>query len=299
MTKIHQTSMKPTKNSVAAADEALKSYDFGKAGTSGSKKPIDLSFKEPIKSMDSGFEGCSSSNLHLPPKKRLKSIANVVLKEEASLEKPITFMSYAIEGVEPATNLEDDDRVLRMKKGKGLKRTRETFINDAENVDVVADQEWVLGESSKTNEKIKKTELTKEQLQILDQAIAEAPTFLPQEFINMINEMGDNEITLAITKYLYITYLSPQHMHLSMPLKQIKNAGFLREGELQVLERGIIPMVLLQPLLELTNLVLAKWYAKAKHDGTRNACYILTTNWMEVVRANDLQKYGGSSSMVL
>ncbi|KAK7289691.1 hypothetical protein RIF29_03536 [Crotalaria pallida] len=165
--------------------------------------------------------------------------------------------------------------------------------NDGENVDVVVDQEWVPGESSKTKKKKrKKLELTKEQLQLLDQAIAEAPTVLPQEFINRINEMGGNEITLVITKYLYKTDLSPQHMRLSMPLKQIKNAGFLREGENQVLERGIISVVLLQPSLELTNLFLAKWDAKAKHDGSCNACYILRTNWMNVVRVNDLEKYG-------
>ncbi|KAK7289695.1 hypothetical protein RIF29_03543 [Crotalaria pallida] len=288
MTKIHQASMKSTKNSIAADDEALKSYDFAKAETSGSKKPIDLDSKEPIKSIDYASKG---SNLHLPPKKRLKFIANYVLKEEASSEKPVTFMGSAIEGAEH-TDLKEDDHVLRMKKGKDLKRTCGTFINDAENADVVDDQEWVPGESSKTKEKRKKTELTKEQLQLLDQAIAEAPTVLPQEFINRINEMGGNEITLVITKYLYITDLSPQHMRLSMPLKQIKNAGFLREGEKQVLERDTIPVVLLQPSLEPTNLVLAKWYAKAKHDGSRNACYILRTNWMDVVRANDLQKYG-------
>ncbi|KAK7244525.1 hypothetical protein RIF29_39348 [Crotalaria pallida] len=290
MTKIHQALMKPTKNSVDVDDEALKRYDFAKAETSGSKKPIDLDSKEPIiKSIDYASEG---SNLHLPPKKRvLKFIANYVLKEEASSEKPITFMGSAIEEAEH-TDLKEDDRVLRMKKGKGLKRTCETFINDAENADVVDDQEWVPGESSKTKEKRKKTELTKEQLQLLDQAIAEAPTVLPQEFINRINEIGGTEITLVITKYLYITDLSPQHMRLSMPLKQIKNAGFLREGEKQVLERDTIPVVLLQPSLEPTNLVLAKWYAKAKHDGSRNACYILRTNWMDVVRANDLQKYG-------
>ncbi|KAK7289693.1 hypothetical protein RIF29_03539 [Crotalaria pallida] len=141
--------MKPTKNSAAADDnEALRSYDFAKAETSGSMKPIDLDSMESIDSMDSAY----GSNRHLPPKKRLKFIANNVLKEEASSEKPITFMGSAIERVEH-TDFKEDDRVLRMKKGKGLKRTRGTFINDAENADVVDDQEWVPGESSKTKEK--------------------------------------------------------------------------------------------------------------------------------------------------
>ncbi|KAK7273872.1 hypothetical protein RIF29_14936 [Crotalaria pallida] len=164
--------------------------------------------------------------------------------------------------------------------------------NDGENGDVLVDQEWVPGESSETKKKRKKSVLTKEQLQQLDQVIVEAPTVLPHELIIRINEMGGNKNTLVTTKYLYKTNLSTQHMRLSMPLKQIKNAGYLREGEKQVLERGIISVVLLQPSLELTNLVLAKWDAKTNHDGSHNACYILRTNWMDVVKANDLQKYG-------
>ncbi|KAK7243744.1 hypothetical protein RIF29_38555 [Crotalaria pallida] len=132
--KIHHASMKPTKNSAAEDNEALKSYDFDKAETSGTKKPIDLGSKESIDSMDSASEGSSSSSLDLLPMKRLK--------------------------------LND---------------------NDEENVDVVIDQEWVPGESSKMKKKRMKSELTKEQLQLLDQAIREAPTVLPQEFINRIN----------------------------------------------------------------------------------------------------------------
>ncbi|KAK7243071.1 hypothetical protein RIF29_37855 [Crotalaria pallida] len=83
----------------------------------------DFSSNKPIKVMGSASEGSSSSSsLHLPPKKKLKLNANDVLKEEASSEKPITFMDSEIVGAEHA-DFEENDHVLRMKKGKGLKRT--------------------------------------------------------------------------------------------------------------------------------------------------------------------------------
>ncbi|KAK7281606.1 hypothetical protein RIF29_09747 [Crotalaria pallida] len=148
---------KPIKSDVVADDdEALKSYDLAKAETNSSNKPIDLCSKKPIKVMDSASEGSTSSNLVLSPKEMSNFNANDVLKEEAPLEKPATFMNSAIVGAELA-NFQEDDHVMRMKKGKDLKRTRETLMDDA------VDGECVPGESSSLKTKKKQKKLARPQ----------------------------------------------------------------------------------------------------------------------------------------
>ncbi|KAK7266267.1 hypothetical protein RIF29_18909 [Crotalaria pallida] len=173
---------------------------------------------------------------------------------------------------------EDDDHVLRMKKGKGLKRMRETFIDDA------VDGEWVPGESSSSSKTKKKQKKSAH-----PQAVVEAePSVLPQEFMDRINEMGGTEITLVFFKVLYPTDLTKQANRLLMPLRKIKNAGFLREGELQEL-KAKMEVPLIQPSLELTKLTLTLW-DMSKENGTANYYYALITNWKKVVDANQLKE---------
>ncbi|KAK7266677.1 hypothetical protein RIF29_19327 [Crotalaria pallida] len=284
-----------------AADQLLKIHNLHKAETSHFKKPIDLCSKKPNEFLPSAFEGSSTSipshikkiTFHVGRKKNavddeeafkaetsgskkpikvMDSDANDVVKEEASSsKKPI--MGSAIVGAEPA-NFEEDDHVLRMKKGKGLKRTHETFISDA------VDAEWFPGESSSSNTKKKQKKSGHPQ--------EAEPSVLSQEFVDKINEMGGTEITLVFSKVLYTTDLTKQANRLLMPLRKIKNAGFLREGELQELkEKMQVPLI--QPSLEVTTLTLTLW-DMSKENGTTNYYYALITNWKKVVDANQLKE---------
>ncbi|KAK7245548.1 hypothetical protein RIF29_40395 [Crotalaria pallida] len=272
---------KPMK-SEAAADEPLKTYDLAKTETTSSNKPFDLCSKKPIKAMDSASEGSSSSNLCLSPKKMSNFNANDALEEEASSEKrPTIFMNSAIAGAEPA-NFEEDDHVMRMKKGKGLKRTRETLIDD----DAI-DGEWVPGESSSSKTK-KKQKKSVTRPQAVEVEVEAEPSVLPQEFMDRINEMGGTEITLVFSKVLYTTDLTKQANRLLMSFRKIKNAAFLREGELQEI-KAKMEVPLIQPSLELTNITLTLW-DMAKSNGTTNYYYALITNWKKVVDANELKE---------
>ncbi|KAK7243072.1 hypothetical protein RIF29_37856 [Crotalaria pallida] len=100
--------------------------------------------------------------------------------------------------------------------------------------------------------------------------------------------MGGTEITLVFSKVLYTTDLTKHANRLLMPLKKIKNACFLREGELQEL-KAKMEVPLIQPSLELTNLTLTLW-DMSKENGTTNYHYALITNWKKVVDANQLKE---------
>ncbi|KAK7281608.1 hypothetical protein RIF29_09750 [Crotalaria pallida] len=194
---------KPMKSDAAADDEALKSYDLAKAETNGWNKPIDLCSKKPIKVMDSSSKGSTSINLCLSPKKMSNFNANDVLKEEAPMEEPATFMNSAIIGAEPA-NFQEDDHVMRMKKGKDLKRMRETLMDDA------VDGEWVPGEFSSSKTKKKQKKSAHPQAIEVEVEVEAEPSVLPQKFMDRINEMGGTEITLVFSKVLYTTDLTKQ-----------------------------------------------------------------------------------------
>ncbi|KAK7281607.1 hypothetical protein RIF29_09748 [Crotalaria pallida] len=203
--------------------------------------------------------------------------ANDVLKEEAPLEKLATFLNSAIVGAEPA-NFQEDDHVMTMKKGKDLKRTRETLIDDA------VDGEWVPSESSSSKTKKKQKKLARPQAV----QVEVEPSILPQEFMDRINEMGGIEITLVFSKVLHTTDLTKQTNRLLMSFRKIKNIGFLQEGELQEL-KAKMQVPLIQPSLELTNITLTLW-DMAKSNGTTNYYYALIKNWKKVVDANQFKE---------
>ncbi|OIW21705.1 hypothetical protein TanjilG_08325 [Lupinus angustifolius] len=75
-----------------------------------------------------------------------------------------------------------------------------------------------------------------------------------------------------------------------MPLRQIKNLGFLREGELETLghKKGI-SVTLIQPSLNLTKLTLVRWDMR-KENGTNSSNYVLRSSWMNVVNSNQLEE---------
>ncbi|XLR20977.1 hypothetical protein HN51_006263 [Arachis hypogaea] len=59
---------------------------------------------------------------------------------------------------------------------------------------------------------------------------------LPQNFKNLISEMGGSRITLVIEKILYDSDLNSQQNRLLIPSQQAKNSGFVPPTKLESLE---------------------------------------------------------------
>ena len=121
--------------------------------------------------------------------------------------------------------------------------------------------------------------------------IAEQQTrALPEELMNRITEMGGTELTLIIQKRLFKTDLSKQHSRLSMPLKKLRNADFLREREALALLNGepmIVPLLL--PSMLLQDIALALWDIE-QASGRTSSVYLLKKSWNKVVEACQLNK---------
>ncbi|KAK7266675.1 hypothetical protein RIF29_19325 [Crotalaria pallida] len=83
-------------NSVASQNEQWTTVTTRRKAHTSSNKPTDLCSKKSIKVMDSASEGSLSSNSRVFRKKMSNFNTNDVLKEEASSEKPITFMDTTL-----------------------------------------------------------------------------------------------------------------------------------------------------------------------------------------------------------
>ncbi|XLT83337.1 hypothetical protein HN873_005090 [Arachis hypogaea] len=118
------------------------------------------------------------------------------------------------------------------------------------------------------------------------------PSELPQNFKNLISEMGGSRITLLIQKTLYQSDLNPQQNRLSIPSQQVKDNDFLLPTELEILEeKKGIKVKLIQPSLEITELTLIKWFMhKGPESKKVSISYILRSNWVKVAKANNLEK---------
>ncbi|OIV90263.1 hypothetical protein TanjilG_11991 [Lupinus angustifolius] len=196
--------------------------------------------KKPIKFMASSFAASSSLKFHRHLKKTITNNADEVLIKDDNLpstsKNPINFMCSAIEegatsNAELNYNVDDEDLLIKEKKKRALKGKSAAIINDAENGDVL-DQDWVPFQPPQSASSSSKKR------QRFNVVVEAAPSELPQEFIDKINEMGGNETTLLITKSLFDSDLNEQQNRLSIPSKQIENVNFLREGELEDLEGG-------------------------------------------------------------
>ncbi|KAL4337871.1 hypothetical protein HN51_047970 [Arachis hypogaea] len=122
--------------------------------------------------------------------------------------------------------------------------------------------------------------------------INQEPSELPQNFKNLISDMGGSRITLLIQKTLYQSDLDPQQNRLSIPSQQVKDKDFLLPTELESLEeKNGIKVKLIQPSLEITELTLIKWFMH-KGPGSKKVSisYILRSNWVKVAKANNLEK---------
>ncbi|CAL0299021.1 unnamed protein product [Lupinus luteus] len=186
--------------------------------------------------------------------------------KEVAIDEPINFVGSMNE--EGATsnagfNYNDDEEDLPEKSI--------AVINDPENED------WVPLKAPKKRRRY-------------NIVVEAAPSEMPQEFINKINEMGGNETVLLITKSLFDSDLSDQQNRLSIPSKQIKNMNFLREGEVEDLEGGnSMEVKLVQPSLEVTNITLAKWNMR-KGNGSISSSFVLrSSSWKKVIKDNQLQ----------
>ncbi|XP_019427204.1 PREDICTED: uncharacterized protein LOC109335526 [Lupinus angustifolius] len=183
-----------------------------------------------------GFDEVSNSK---KPIKFMASSFAALIKDDnlpSTSKNPINFMCSAIEegatsNAELNYNVDDEDLLIKEKKKRALKGKSAAIINDAENGDVL-DQDWVPFQPPQSASSSSKKR------QRFNVVVEAAPSELPQEFIDKINEMGGNETTLLITKSLFDSDLNEQQNRLSIPSKQIENVNFLREGELEDLEGG-------------------------------------------------------------
>ncbi|OIV90262.1 hypothetical protein TanjilG_11990 [Lupinus angustifolius] len=222
--------------------------------------------------------------------KTVKESPNDGSEEASNSNKPINFMASSFEegtSSKAELNYKDDEEDIPIKemKRRAMKGKNEAIINGTENADVI-DQDWVPVKPPPN----KSAASSSKKRQRFNLVVVAAPSELPQEFIDKINEMGGNETTLLITKSLFDSDLNEQQNRLSIPSKQIKNENFVREGELDDLEGGkCIEVKLIQPSLEVTNLTLAKWNMR-KNDGKVSSSYVLrSSSWKKVIKANQLK----------
>ncbi|KAF1877474.1 hypothetical protein Lal_00040190 [Lupinus albus] len=232
---------------------------------------------KPTKFMTSSFAAYSILKFHQHTMETITKNANKVLIKDDNF--PSTFMNPI-----NFKHDNDEDEYLLIKEKK-LKGKYVAISNDRENLDVLY-QDWVPSKSS-PNKSVDRSTRKRKRLNVV---VEVAPSELPQEFINKINEMNGSEITLLITKPLFDSDLNGQQNRLSIPLKQIENVNFLREGELEDLEGGKgIELKLIQPSLEVINMTLAKWNLH-KNNGRITSSYVLrSSSWKKVTRDNQLR----------
>ncbi|RYR26394.1 hypothetical protein Ahy_B02g060630 isoform B [Arachis hypogaea] len=151
-----------------------------------------------------------------------------------------------------------------------------------------ADQERISNKNSKKTVSSVDSRCKKESKKPVNQA----PSELPQNFKNLISDMSGSKITLLIEKTLYSSDLNPQQNRLSMPSQQVKDKDFLLFTELESLEeKKGIKVKLIQPSLKITELTLIKWFMhKGPESEKVSISYILRSNWVQVAKANNLEK---------
>ncbi|KAF1877571.1 hypothetical protein Lal_00040287 [Lupinus albus] len=184
--------------------------------------------------------------------------------------------------INPINFKDDDEEEEEEKKRKGK---FVAIINETENLDVL-DLDWVPVKPY-PNKSVASVSRKRQRYNVVVEA---ALSELPQEFIEKINEMNGNEITLLITKSLFDSDLNGQQNRLSIPSTKIENANFLREGELEDLDRGkSMEVKLIEPSLEVTSIILAKWNMR-KNNGKISFSYVLRSpSWKKVIRDNQLR----------
>ncbi|MED6135012.1 hypothetical protein PIB30_042335 [Stylosanthes scabra] len=121
-------------------------------------------------------------------------------------------------------------------------------------------------------------------------AVNQPSSELPENFKNVIRNMGGSEITFVIEKSLCMSDLNRQQNRLSIPSAKVKDTKFLLKAELTSLDdKGEIKVKLIQPSLEIGELSLVKWFM-AKENGSVSSSFILRSNWMNVAEANKLKE---------
>ncbi|RYQ99695.1 hypothetical protein HN51_050104 [Arachis hypogaea] len=162
-------------------------------------------------------------------------------------------------------------------------------VNQARN-SPSADQERVSNKNSKKTVSSLDSRSMKESKKPVNQN--QELSELPQNFKNLISDMGGSKITLLIEKTLYQSDLNPQQNRLSIPSQQVKDKDFLLPTELEILEeKKGIKVKLIQPSLEITELTLIKWFMhKGPESEKVSISYVLRSNWVKVAKANNLEK---------
>ncbi|RYR60511.1 hypothetical protein Ahy_A04g017569 [Arachis hypogaea] len=94
-----------------------------------------------------------------------------------------------------------------------------------------ADQEWISKEDSKKTVSSVDSWSMKETKKLVNQESSE----WPQNFKNLISDIGGSKITLVIEKTLYKSDLNPQQNGLLIPSQKVKNSDFLLPTKLESL----------------------------------------------------------------
>ncbi|XLS91311.1 hypothetical protein HN51_067319 [Arachis hypogaea] len=186
----------------------------------------------------------------------------------------------------------DQERVSKEASKKETKKpvNQERNSPSAVNSGPSADQERVSNMNSNKTVNLVDSQLNQEPVN--QEPVNQESSELPQNFKNLISDMGGSRITLLIEKTLYPSDLNPQQNRLSIPSQRVKDKDFLLPTELETLEeKKGIKVKLIQPSLEITELTLIKWFM---HKGPKSekvsVSYILRSNWVKVAKANNLQK---------
>ncbi|KAL3722082.1 hypothetical protein ACJRO7_034439 [Eucalyptus globulus] len=175
------------------------------------------------------------------------------------------------------TSSSDPFVVVQNNKQEPSRAVAENHKKRSRTFDSSETQEW--GRVSKKPKKTPQTGL----------AALIGPSKLPTKYMDKIQEMRGQDMTLVVEKTLTATDMSRGQSRLSIPNKQIRQ-GFLSEEEIQMLDRKEgIKVSLIEPCLEVSHgLQLKRWNYQSK-----NFSYVLTERWNGIAHPyarNELMK---------